>query len=463
MGSLIRPPIVTVLGHVDHGKTTLLDAIRKTDVASREAGGITQSIGASLIETADRKKITFIDTPGHSAFSKMRSRGVKVADIVLLVVSADDGVKPQTVESLQIIREANVPFIVVITKIDLSSSSPETVVGELEKEGVTFEGRGGDTPKIEVSAKTGVGISHLLEIISLLSEVHGIKGDPSAPLEAVVIETVKDRRGCVATIVVRNGTLKVGDFIGGEEVSCKVRGLFDYTGKPVKEIFPGEPGQIIGFEGMPQVGTPLSIGPVKAQEVKEKQEKVGKLEKDEIPIFLKAATLGSLEALVASFPPKIVVIAKSVGNLTESDILNAKALGALIFVFESKVASTVTKLAESEGVKVERFEVIYELIERLEELIKKGKTDVLGKAEVLASFPYEHKKVAGCKVIEGKIAKTNTIIVKRGEKELAKVKIISMRKQKQEISEAKAGEEFGVIFDPQIDFAVGDMLISVAK
>jgi translation initiation factor IF-2 len=226
-----RPPIVTVLGHVDHGKTTLLDAIRKTNVASREVGGITQSIGASVVEISDGKKagkITFIDTPGHAAFSKMRSRGAKVADIAILVVATDDGIKPQTKEALGFILEEKIPFFVALTKSDLPSSDPETAKGQLEKEGVQLEGSGGQVPYVLISAKEGKGIKELTELIVLLSEVNDIRGDPEGNLEGFVVETKKDKKGLLATVIVRNGKIRTGDQILTEGVVTKVKGIFDF-------------------------------------------------------------------------------------------------------------------------------------------------------------------------------------------------------------------------------------------
>ncbi|MFI5240820.1 MAG: translation initiation factor IF-2, partial [Microgenomates group bacterium] len=249
-----RQPIVTVLGHVDHGKTSLLDAIRKTTVASGEAGGITQSIGSSVVTTPSGKKITFIDTPGHAAFTKMRSRGAKVADIAILVIAADDGIKPQTKEAIKIIKESGTPFIVAVTKIDIAGVNPEMARGQLEGEEILFEGRGGETPFIPLSSKTGVGVNDLLEMIALLSEVHGFTGDISAPLEAVVIESFKDRRGVVANVVVRNGNLKVGEEVFSEGIQGKIRAIHNDKGESVKEVGPGEPAQIIGFSEVPQVG-----------------------------------------------------------------------------------------------------------------------------------------------------------------------------------------------------------------
>ncbi len=462
----IRAPIVTVLGHVDHGKTTLLDAIRKTSVALKEAGGITQSTGASVVTTKEGKKITFIDTPGHAAFSEMRSRGAKVADIAILVVSADDGVKPQTKEALQLIKEAQIPVIVVVTKIDLPSADIEGAKGQLEKEGLLFESRGGDTPVVSVSAKEGKGIDELLETISLVAEVHEIKGIPNGDLEAVVIESSMDKRGAFANVVVRNGTLNAGEIVQVENVKSKVRALFNLKGESVREILPGEPAQVIGFEEIPPVGAGLTKEGVESTSfvpTKNGEKKLGKIKEGEIAVVIKAKSVGSLEALLESLPPNIVVIDSGVGDVIGSDVLAAKSSNAWIFTFEADVSANVAKLAKAEGVHIEKFEVIYKLLERLGELLKKGQVEILGKAEILAVFPFNNKKVAGCKIFEGKISKNDNIIITRGEKEIGLAKAVSMKRQKNELTEAKAGEEFGVIFEPQLDFEIGDVLVSVRR
>ncbi len=459
-----RPPIVVVLGHVDHGKTTLLDAVRKTNVASREAGGITQGIGASVISTKEGKKITFIDTPGHAAFTKMRSRGAKLADIAVLVVASDDGVKPQTKEALQIIRQASVPFVVALTKIDLPHADVEAVKGQLEKEGVAFEARGGDVPVVALSAKTGKGIDELLETISLVAEMHEIKASPAGPLEVVVLETSKDKSGLLVSVVVRNGTLKVGQSVSGEGRLVKIRGLFKEGKKAIREALPSEPAQILGFETLPSVGTLItSSGQSVLVSQKPKEVRV-KVERGQIPIMVKAQSEGALEAVLASAPPGVVSVSSGVGDVYESDVLLAKSSGIpRIFCFESKASPAVLKLAEAEGVRIEIFRVIYELLQRLEELVKKAEVEVLGRAEVVAQFPFNNKKVAGCRVVSGQISKTDRLLVLRGEKKLGEVKVVSLKKQKQEISLAKVGEEFGIVFEPQLDFDVGDVLVSVAK
>jgi len=465
MAKELRSPIVCILGHVDHGKTTLLDSIRKTNVASKEAGGITQSIGASQITLKDGKKITFIDTPGHAAFTKMRGRGAQVADIAVLVVAAEDGIKPQTSEAIEIIKDAGIPMIVAITKIDLPSADVEGVRSQLENVGIYFEGRGGETPLIPVSAKKAEGIEDLLATITLLSEVTEISGDSQGALEAVIIETQKDKRGLLVSAVVREGSLKIGDTIFAEDIQIKIKGLFDENGKGVKSVIPGEPVQILGFEQTPPVGAVIkSQKESRTSEGIRKAEISYRLKKDEYPLILKAKNQGSLEAIMANLPEKVIVVESGVGDVNESDVLLAKSSNVpRIFTFESKVSPQVIRLSETEGVKVEQFSIIYELFQRLEEILKSGQVEIKGTAEVLASFPFDGKKVAGCKVLSGKILKSEKIIIKRGEKELGKAKIISMKKQKNEVNEVGQGEEFGILTEPQLDFAVGDMVVSVAK
>ncbi len=454
-----RQPIVTILGHVDHGKTSLLDALRKTRVAAGEAGGITQSIGASEITTKEGKKITFIDTPGHAAFSKMRSRGARVADIAILVVAAEDGIKPQTQEAIDVIKDASVPFIIAITKIDLPSADPEMVKSQLEKQEIYLEGRGGDTPVVEVSSKTGAGIDALVDTIVLVSEVSNVSGDIENPLEAVVIETEKNKGGFSVSFVVRDGKISVGEIVSSDGISGKIRGLFNVLGKSVKEILPGEAGQVLGFPELPNVGAQIVKG-----ETQKSEKEVKKSSKVEgFPIYLKAKVAGSLEALIASMPTGVSVIGSGVGDVNETDVFMAKASNARIFVFEAGVPGTVNRLAETEGVGIEKFNIIYELLLRLEDILKKGIVQILGKAQILASFPFNNKRVAGSKVFEGRINKGDVLILTRADKEIGKAKIASLRKGKQEIVEVKAGEEFGAILDPHLDFEVNDVLVSVAK
>jgi len=461
--SKTRPPIVCVLGHVDHGKTTLLDKIRNTGIAQKEVGGITQSIGASVFLSKEGKEITFIDTPGHAAFSSMRARGTKIADIAVLVVAADDGIYPQTKEALKYILDSNISFIVAITKIDLPSADIEAVKTQLGKEGILLEGSGGNVPYVCVSGKTGEKVEELIEVIFLVAEMMNILGDPEKPLEAYVFETGKDRRGSFASVVVKNGSLSVGDEIMTESTKSKVRGVFDYKGFPLKKVMPGYPCQIIGFTEVPSIGSPVwRVGEKESGLVIErKRPVVEKIAEDEIPIVIKANNAGSLEAVIANLPEKVVVIDSGVGDLTESDVFMAKSANAQIYIFESKASSSVKKLADMEGVNILYFDIIYKLFENLEEQLEKDKKKILGKAEIIQIFPFNNRKVAGCKVIEGEIKKTNPLFLYKGENLIGKIKVISLKKEKHDIELAKQGEEFGIIFVPQLEFAIGDMIISL--
>jgi translation initiation factor IF-2 len=460
----LRPPIVALLGHVDHGKTTLLDFIRKTNVVGKEAGGITQTIGASQVITKEGKKITFIDTPGHAAFSKMRARGVKIADIAILVVAADDGVKPQTKEALEYILATKIPFIVVVTKTDLKTASVENAKKELEQEQVVFEKDGGEVPLVAVSAKEGKGIQDLLEMISLISEVIEITGGRGNKFDAIVIETTKSKAGPLANIVVRDGVLKIGDEIISGGFKAKVKGLFDVEGKRKKEVEPGEPVQVLGFSDLPDAGSEVvKLTEHASLEVNTKKAITRTVGEGKYPILVKAQNAGSLEALTLNLPDGVGLISSAVGDVTESDVFLAKSSNADIYVFEAKASSNVQKLAKTEGVLIHTFKIIYELFEKLEEGMEGEKQQITGKAEIVQVFPYNKKKVAGCKVVEGVISRQNSLVLSRGDKELGKVRIVTMRREKDKISQAKQGETCGIIFSPQLEFAIGDMLSSLRK
>lgn len=461
-----RPPIVTILGHVDHGKTTLLDALRKTDVASKEAGGITQSIGASIVTTKDGRRITFIDTPGHAAFTQMRSRGARVCDVAILIVASDDGVKPQTKEAIDIILKENIPYLVCLTKTDLPSSDPDGALAQLEKEGILFEGRGGNTPFLKVSAKKGEGLDALLEMLTLLSDMNDIQADPEGQLDAFVVETRRDRRGNLASVIVRNGTLSVGNKISADGIESKVKALFDYQDKSVKEILPGEPALVLGFEKTPSIGAKITesngniAAPSEQKQVTPAAEAGQKESK--LNLVIKTQTSGSLEALLANLPSDVQVISSGVGEVIEADIFTAKsAKDCRVFAFEVKVPHNIERLADTEGVRIESFNIIYKLFERIEEILKSGEEEVLGKAQIIASFPFENKKVAGCKVLQGVITKNDKFELFRNDKKIGTVKAISMKKEKKDVLEVKQGEEFGIIFFPQLDFTIGDVVLSV--
>lgn len=460
----LRPPVVAVLGHVDHGKTTLLDFIRETNVAKREAGGITQSIGASVVETRSGDKITFIDTPGHAAFAKMRSRGASIADVAILVVAGEEGIKPQTVEALNFIRDAQIPFIIAITKIDLPTASSDKVRTQMEKLGISFEGRGGDVPLVAVSGKTGKGVEALLDLIILTSEVYGIKGSLNEPLECVVIETGKDKRGPTVSCVVRSGKLEIGQDVVTDTVKARIRGIFDSFGNSIEEVLPGEPALILGFQELPVVGSRIWAACDKeGMAVSVKDRSAISIADGEVLIILKANSMGCIEAITANLPPSVSVVNSGVGDVTQSDVFLAKSTGSLIFVFEAKVKPSVSKLAETEGVKIETFDIVYELFERLEKLIKEGVVEVKGKAKIIAAFPFNKKNVAGCKILTGIISKTDKVVLVRNSEEIGEVKITSMKKGKGDVDNAKQGEECGILFTPELDFKISDMLLSYSK
>jgi translation initiation factor IF-2 len=462
-----KPPVVAILGHVDHGKTTLLDFIRKTKLAAKEFGEITQAIGAYQIEFKG-EKITFIDTPGHAAFTKMRSRGARVADVAVLVIAATDGVMPQTKESIKIIKEAKIPVVVALNKVDLPEASVDKVKGQLAENEVFVEGYGGNVVAVPLSAKTGQGVDQLLEMILLTAEIEELKADPEGELEAEVIEAKADKFcGPVASVIIKNGTLKKGDRLVADGVTAKVKLLKDEWGKAVEAALPADPVQILGFSPLPAVGavacrlgeTPRAAMPEAAKAaLPEKPE--GKLR-----IILKADVAGSLEAILGCLPTEVQVIESGVGEATESNVLLAKTFGAEVYTFNLSLRGGVAKLAETEGVKIKDFKIIYELLENLEKRILKIleptiDRKILGKAEVIAVFDIRGEKIAGARVLEGKINRGWPVVIQRDNKIVAETKIVSLKQQKQDINEAVVGIEFGVIFAGKVDFAVGDVILS---
>ncbi|MBI2195729.1 MAG: GTP-binding protein [Candidatus Levybacteria bacterium] len=483
------PPVVAVLGHVDHGKTTLLDAIRKTDIASREHGSITQSIGASKIElTHEGKKrfITFIDTPGHEAFSKMRGRGTQAADLALLIVSSTDGVMPQTKESIQLIKASKIPFIVVLTKSDLPDKNIEKVKQQLVKEEIMLEGYGGDVPVIEVSSKTGANIKELLDLILLVMEMSGVRKESSeGEFRAIVIESRLDQKsGPKATIVIKNGTLSVRDEIVAGDVKAKVRALVTGNGEQVKSATVGDAVEVLGFEKVPPVGALVFWGPVapsshptaslSLQSLDGTPERTATPSENYSPnfsevehpvsIILAADTQGSLEALLNGLPPEINIVLAKTGDISTADILLAKPTNALVIGFNKKISNEVANLARTEKIIAKNYNLIYELIDELTDALEGKKLSfeeqILGVAQIQASFPFEKNTVLGIKITDGRVAKGDKARVVRGEIVIGEGTISSLRQGKEILSKVEEGQEAGVILSPQIDFNVGDMLIS---
>lgn len=464
-------PVVTVLGHVDHGKTSLLDAIRKTSIASREHGGITQKIGASAVEIeheGKKRQITFIDTPGHEAFKLMRGRGIQAADIALLVVSAVDGIMPQTKESIQLIRASKIPYIVVLTKADLKDLQIEKVKGQLGKEEVLLEGMGGDVPVIEVSAKTGSNIKELLDLILLVSDMHPVAAQPQ--FKGIVIESKLDpKAGPKATIVIKSGTFKLRDELTADGTRAKVRSILDTQGKQIQEAKAGEAVEVLGFEKTPKVGSVVEHAGGQVEVVVEgPRASVPNLDEDNrLKIILVADTQGSLEAIQGSLGDRVNVILSKTGDFEASDVLFAKSIGAVVLGFNVKVKIEVTKLAENEKVLIRNYTIIYEMLDEIEDFLQ-GKAEslkekIFGRAQILAEFPYERQKVLGVKVLEGRIAKGDRVRLIRDEENIVgESSISSLRQGKNPTSKVEQGQEAGVLLSGNLDFRVGDVLVSHA-
>ncbi len=473
-----RPPIVTIMGHVDHGKTSLLDYIRKAHVVDREAGGITQHIGAYQAEF-NGKKITFIDTPGHAAFNKMRARGARVTDLVILVVAANDGVKPQTSESIRHIKEANVPVIVVINKIDLPNVYPDMAKAQLAEEGIQVNGFGGDIEAIELSAKTGQGVDKLLETILLTAELNDYKADPDANLKAVVIESTMDKkRGPVATVIVQQGTLKVRQDIQADEFTGRVKSLLDEHGKQLTSVTPGSPAEIIGFSQVPAVGSAIfEQGKPPAEEASSEAEAAPAddtnqyadlfNENPKLKIVLKADVQGTLEALKQNLEgDSMELLRAGVGEVTEDDLLFAETTGSMILVFHTKVPRQIEEKAKEIGVKIKKYDIIYKLLEDLQKQMLKLieptiDETVTGEAEILQIFDMKGEKIAGCRVITGEINKGNLLHLKRGDVIVANPEMKSLMHGKDQIENVKAKSEFGMTFkQKKLDFQVGDHVVA---
>lgn len=476
----LRSPVVAVLGHVDHGKTTLLDFLRKTKVVEKEHGGITQRIGAYEIQTKTKEypidSITFIDTPGHEAFSKLRLRGANVADIALLVVDAKDSVKPQTVESISHIKEAGIPFIVVLNKIDLPEANPEKVKVDLTKHGVLVEGKGGKVPAIAISAKTGKGVPELLETILLLSSELNLPFLKDAEPKAYIIETKKTKSGIVTSAIIKQGTFKTGDTLFTDGMKAKIRSLKNDVGQTVLSVSPSQPFEILGFDEIPPVGSVLeespheikkekilasSRPPLDLQTLLHPQEASKKL-----ALLLKADTQGSLDALTTSLSNNehMEIILSGIGDIHKSDVFLAKTTHAIIVGFNVKVVPDVEEIAKQEKVIIKTYRIIYELLKEVTEVSKliREKESVTrnlkGEAKILASFIIHDEKVYGIKVTKGKVNLGDPAEVYRDKTLVGKSKIVSLKIRAKIALEVKKDQEGGIILSPALDMKVGDVI-----
>jgi translation initiation factor IF-2 len=487
--------VVTVLGHVDHGKTSLLDAVRQTNITSRESGGITQHIGAYQVEHKGRK-VTWIDTPGHQAFTAMRARGASVTDIAVLVVAADDGVQPQTVEAISHIRAADVPMVVALNKIDKSNADPDRVKSQLAEQGITIEEYGGDVPLVAVSARTKVGLDDLLDVVLLVADVRELKADPERAAVGNVIEAHLERgRGPVATVLVRTGTLARGDLIVAGTTFGRVRAMIDDRGKTINRAEPSRPVEILGLPDVPEAGDIVRAVPderaakvaVEAEQRRRAagaagerpatldemfaQAKEGKAK--ELKLVLKADVQGSLEAIkgsLAKVPQEEVtlnVIHAAVGDITESDVTLAGASNAVIIGFGNKLDAPAKRVADQMQVDVRIYKVIYELLDDVQKALvgmlePEMVEQILGHAEVRQTFTSGKTTIAGCMVLDGVMRRGAQARLVRGGAPVYDGRIGTLKRFKEDAREVNAGLECGLTLDGHNDVAVGDIIEAYA-
>jgi translation initiation factor IF-2 len=470
-----RPPVVVVMGHVDHGKTTLLDFIRKTNMAAREAGGITQAVGAYEI-THNKERITFIDTPGHEAFSKMRSRGAQIADIAILVVAADDGVNVQTKEAIKIILESEIPYIVAISKIDISGANIEKAKSSLLQAGVLLEGMGGSTSFQAVSAKTGEGVAELLDLILLTAEVEELTCDLSAPAEGFILEAHMGNGGGTVTAIIKNGTLKTGDTIATPSTSGKVKGLKNFLGETSKELTPCSPAIILGFETLPSVGDPFATGDKiidlpKAPVITQRDGGAAMIAgTTKMNLILKAGVAGGLEALSDAVKKlkvpgntNLVIASEGVGEITDGDVKQAISTNGIIIGFKVKITPAAKTLLTAQRIKLFQSDIIYELLESVEEeLSGKKRQMVAADLEILAVFDQKNKgaQIIGGKVTEGELKNQSEVEIHRKGTQVGTGKITNLQQSKKDVNEVVAGLECGMLFSSSILVVKGDHLIA---
>jgi len=490
-----RSPVVTVMGHVDHGKTSLLDAIRKTSVTKKEVGGITQHIGASIVNVKGNK-IVFLDTPGHEAFTSMRARGAQVTDIAVLVVAADDGVMPQTIEAINHAKAANVPIIVAINKMDKPTANPDRVKQELTEHGLVPEEWGGDTITVPVSALKNEGLDELLEMILLVAEMQELKANPNRPAVGTVIEAQLDKnRGPVATVIIQKGTLNVGDVVICGSTSGKVRAMFDDKGKRVKAAGPSMPVAILGLSEVPEAGDKLYVvkdekvarayAEKKKEEIRQEQlkstqkvsldglfERIQSGEIKELNIIIKADTRGTIDAMKNSLEKvgaeteevKVNIIHDGVGGITETDVMLASASNALIIGFNVRPTLNAMDMAKIEKVDIKTYRIIYEAIDDIKAAIKgmlepKYEEEVIGRAEVRATFKVPNVgTVAGIYVQQGKITRNSSIRLLRNDTVIYEGQILSLKRFKDDVREIAAGYEGGLGLQNFNDIKEGDIL-----
>ena len=489
---MIRPPVITILGHVDHGKTSLLDYIKNSKVADGEAGGITQHIGAYQVES-NGNPITFLDTPGHAAFTAIRARGARVTDIAVLVVAADDGIMPQTLEAINHAKAAEVPIVVAINKMDLPGADPERVKRQLSEQELLVEDWGGDIISVDVSATTGDGVDNLLESLLLVAEIGELKANPNKPANGVVIEAKLDRkRGPNTTVLIQDGTLNVGDFIVAGSAYGRVKAMNNDQGKSIQSVLPGYPAEILGFGSVPEAGDQLIVA-LNEREGRSMAEAAGKaqfsqaaqgraltleevvnqIDSDEIKelnLVVKADVQGSVEAVrgalegLADEDAKVRVLHTGSGAVTESDILLASASEAIVISFSIGSEPSAEKLADRMGIEIRHYNIIYQLIDDVEKALH-GMLDpvytevIVGRAEVREIFEGRRgTQIAGCRVTEGRMVRNGDVRVVRDGQIVQDGVVTSLRHFREEVNEMNAGTECGIILQGFNDYQEGDVL-----
>ena len=491
-GTVVIPPVVTIMGHVDHGKTSLLDTIRKTKVAAGEAGGITQHIGAYQVEI-NGKKITFLDTPGHEAFTAMRARGAQVTHIAIIVVAADDGVMPQTREAISHAQAAKVPIIIALNKIDKANANPDRVKQQLADMGILIEEYGGDIVLVPVSARRGTGIDELLEYILLVAEVQDIRANPNRLATGVIIEArLEKNSGPTATVLVQQGTLKMGDNIVVGAMAGKVRAMFNDRGKRIQKAPPSTPVSILGLPEVPQASDQLEVVPDERTAKQHAQQEAEKRKNESIPlgqvsldslytqmqegkvkelnIVLKSDVQGSAEALKSSLSRiseenlKLRLIHEGIGNINETDVHLAAASDALVIGFNVKADGAAQRQAQKEGVEIRYYNVIYKLLDDLQAaltgMLEPTYREVVeGHAEVIQTFKAgKNTVIAGCRITDGKITRSSHVRIQRKNEKVYEGKIGSIRRGKDDVREVNSGYECGIVIEDFNTFEIGDIL-----
>ena len=466
-----RSPIISILGHVDHGKTTILDRIRKDNIAEKEAGGITQAIGAYEIEHQGRK-ITFIDTPGHEAFSKMRARGAKVADLAILVVAADDGVMPQTKDAIKHIKKAGIPYVVAINKIDLPGADIEKTKQDLVQAEVFLEGMGGDISYQTISALKGEGIDELLDLVNLVADVEGLTYNPNVSGEGIILTSVRNsNRGITVGLIIKNGEIKKGDKLFSESTEGKVKVLENFLGEQVEKLIPSSPALILGFENLPEVGEIFKVG-----ERPEISKATGPQIKEAIPegdkkvkVVVKADESGSLEAVndmisrLSKEPP--IIISKGVGNVNESDLKTAASFNAVVIGFNANVDKVAENFAKIQKIDIITSDVIYELEEKLREYIEEHAVKEKRTIEILAIFNAKegNQQVVGGKVIGEYIENQEKFEIFRDDNKIGEGRIINLQSGKEDIARAEENQEVGLLVKSDVNILEGHHLVFTRK